>query len=160
MLQLHIIISTLFYDLVYYLNFIQHINTATHIQGNILDVILANIDDDDSISNVIVYPHNNQPIKSDHFLISFEICHGAHCQPHNSPNYVFNYSKVDYTGLCQYLFTSNIYLCFQIDDVETVWTIINETLLKAIDFFVPKEPSNTLNDSTHNLFMKRTILLR
>jgi len=32
-------ISTLFCDLVYDLNFTQHINTTTHIQGNILDLI-------------------------------------------------------------------------------------------------------------------------
>jgi len=122
---------------VYDLNFTQHINTATHIQGNILDLILADTDDD-FISNVIVYPYNNQPIRSDHFLISFEICHDAHNQSRSNPKYIYDYSKVDYTGLFHYLSTSNIYSCLQFDEVETVWTIINQTLHQAIDLFIPK----------------------
>jgi len=87
---------------------------------------------------VIVYPYNNQPIRSDHFLISFEICHDPHNQSHSNPKYIYDYSKVDYTGLCHYLSTSNIYSCLQFDEVETVRTIINQTLHQAIDLFVPK----------------------
>jgi len=76
--------SSLFCDLVYHLNFTQHIDTATH---NILDPILTNIDDDFTM-NVTIHDHSNQPIKSDHFLISFEICCNAYSQPTNSTNYI------------------------------------------------------------------------
>jgi len=61
--------SNLFCDLVYDLNLTQL--TATHIHGNILDLMLTNIEE--SIHNVQIYPHNYQASSSDHFLISIDI---------------------------------------------------------------------------------------
>jgi len=150
-------ISSLFCDLVYDLNFTQHIDTATHIHGNILDLILTNIDDD-SITNVTVHNHNNQLIKSDHFQISCEICQDTSCHSSATSNYIYDYPKADYSGLCQYLFSSNIYSCLQFNDVEIVWNIIKEALFKAIELFVPKVEVRTKqypNGSLPSLFMKQ-----
>ena len=67
-------------------NFTQYIDTPTHIHGNMLDLILTSVDDG-LITNVVVYNHNNQPIKSDHFLVSFEIRYNICCHYPNTPNY-------------------------------------------------------------------------
>ena len=85
-----------------------------------------------------VHNHSNQPIKSDHFLISCEICQDTSCHSSTTSNYIYDYPKADYSGLCQYLFSSNIYSCLQFNDVEIVWNIIKEALFKAIELFVPK----------------------
>jgi len=49
--------------------------------------------------------------------------------------YIYDYSKANYFGLCQYLCNTNIYSCLLFNDVGTVWNIIKETL---IELFVPK----------------------
>jgi len=57
--------SNLFCDLVYDLNLSQLVDSAIHIHGNLLDLIMTNIEE--SIHNVQIYPHNYQSFSSDHF---------------------------------------------------------------------------------------------
>jgi len=115
---------TLFCNLVYGLNFTQHINTVTHIQGNILDLILANTDND-FILHGIVYPHNNQPIRSDHFLILLIWDLSWYSWPAQNIYYI---AILRWIMLDCSVYTYNIYSCLQFDKVKTVWTIINQTL--------------------------------
>jgi len=53
-----------------------------------------------------------------------------------------------------------IYSCLQFADLETVWTIINETLLETIDLFVPRVRHRTKQYLTHSLFTKQTVSIR
>ena len=58
--------------------------------------------------------------------------------PCNNTIYTFEYSKVDYNGVCQHLNNSNINSCLQCNDIELIWQIIKEALYEAMDLFVPK----------------------
>ena len=64
--------STILCDLIFKFNLIQMVNNATHSKGNILDLILTNIDY--LISNMLITPSSNQLLSSDHFFISFDVC--------------------------------------------------------------------------------------
>ena len=57
--------SNHFCDLVFDLNLSQLVDSPTHRQGNVLNLVLTNIDD--SIHSLTVYNNNRQFISSDHY---------------------------------------------------------------------------------------------
>ena len=66
-------------------------DSPTHRQGNVLDLVLPNIDD--SIHSLTVHNNNRQFISSDHYPITFEIFCSVKTSIHNSPTYVYDFPK-------------------------------------------------------------------
>ena len=64
--------STEFCELIFELDLFQVLTTATHKQGNILDLVLTNLEINRNITDVIVH---SDPIlfPSDHFTITFKL---------------------------------------------------------------------------------------
>ena len=54
------------------------------------------------------------------------------------PQYVLDYSKADFNGLSDYLLQVDFSDCYHSDDVECVWAIIKQSILKAMLLHIPK----------------------
>ena len=136
-----------FCDFVYKHNLAQPITTPTHIKGNILDLVLTN--STDYISNLDIKP-SHPLICSDHHIISFDVRYVL--PPVQSPkaHYVFDYSKAVFSSLSDFLLQSDFSNCYQSNDIEYVWTIIKQSILKTMQLFIQKyeyNQSSPLNGS-------------
>ena len=56
----------------------------------------------------------------------------------HGPQYAYNFGKGDYPAMHSFLLDSSLSEIDSLDDVETIWYIISNTLTNAIDGFVPK----------------------
>jgi len=56
--------------------------------------------------------------------------------------FISNFSKGDYIGMCSYLFDTDFSSLTSLD-VEMSWNIIKSTILDAIDLFIPKIKTTT-----------------
>ena len=52
--------------------------------------------------------------------------------------YVLDYSKADFNGLSDYLLQLDFSDCFHSDDVEYVWAIVRQSILRAMLLYIPK----------------------
>ena len=85
---------------------------------------------------------------SDHFNISFHIVSCApisrRCEP-----FVFDYSKADFAGFCNYLLDINYSVCLQSDSIEYVWSYLKNAILSGMEMFIyPKKVGETQTFST------------
>jgi len=95
-------------------------------------VVITNIEE--SITNMLI-EINNSPIKSDHYLITFEIQKEISCIIlNNNSTFVLDYNKANFK-MNNYLSELNLTL---LDDVECSWNIVKSAILHAITLFVPK----------------------
>jgi len=83
LLQYDTSISNSFCDLVFYLNLVQLVDQPTHSCGNILDLVLTNIED--SIAFLSIHPVDFTPIKSDHFPVTFSLNANLSLVPPKAP---------------------------------------------------------------------------
>ena len=113
----------------------QLIDQPTHINGNILDLILTNVEN--LVRNVSVYSTPLFLISSDHFLITFDIAFGL-STPSKKPSQTFwNYTRGDNTGLCTYLNNNDFISLYQFEDVDYVWSFIDQVVKSAMQQFIP-----------------------
>ena len=138
-------------NLIFQFDYVQQVNHPTHIQGNILDLIIT--------SSVDIVSDNNltrqfdQAIKSDHHLISFKL-HLTSSTPITSkgPVYIFDYDKGDYDGLNDFLnnidFSS---ICYQSNNVKFIWSFIKSTLCNAMREFIPFTKQNAVYHPKYSL---------
>ena len=110
-------------------------DSSTHRQRNILDLVLTNIED--SIHSLTVLNRNHQLISSDHYPITFVLSHSV-ISPHNSPTYFYDFSKGDYEGLSYFLANCDFSDCYNSDDVEFIWFIIKGYIISAMELYIPK----------------------
>jgi len=130
-------IFNLFCDLVFDVNLVQLVNQPTHSCGNILDLVLTNIED--SIASLSIHPVDFTPIKSDHFSITFSLNANSSLSPPKAPPYcTFNYSKGDYGGLHNHLANIDFIPCLQSHDIEYIWLFIESTVINAMNLHIPK----------------------
>ena len=94
--------SDQFCDLIFDLNLSQLVDSSTHRQGNILDLVLTNIED--SIHSLTVLNRNHQLISSDHYPITFVLSHSV-ISPHNSPTYFYDFLKGNMKAFLIFLLT-------------------------------------------------------
>ena len=131
----HSPISNQFCDLVFDTGLYQLIDTPTHSHGNILDLVLTNLDDD-NISNIQV--HSIPLLPSDHFDITFSLSTTVSVSSkQTTTHFTFNYPKGDYQGLTNYLCCADFTSCYLSDDVEYIWQIIECQLTTAMHQFIP-----------------------
>ena len=89
-------ISCAFCDFVFDNLLTQLIDQPTHIQGNILDLVLSN--SNDCITNLSVASNNNW-IATDHFAVTFQLSQQIHPTPTTTPKYIFDFPKANYDGM-------------------------------------------------------------
>ena len=104
-------------------------------KGNLLDLVLTNVDD-------IIYDlavNTCHPlISSDHFIISFSVRDTTPSLQSNKGQFVFDISKADLNGLLHFLLDSDFSVCFQSDSVEHVWAVIKNIIYNGMHQHIPK----------------------
>ena len=126
-------VSSLLCDLIFDLHLSQVVDSSTHIKGNILDLVISN--SADRISNIKV--HQNHPMSSDHFLVSFSI---KVVRPRTicpQPSVFLNYSRADFNGMCDFLLDWDFSACYESSNVHMIWSLLKSAISTAIDKFVP-----------------------
>ena len=115
----HSPISNLFCDFVFESNLSQLISGPTHIKGNTLDLLLTN---NEHLVSQLSGQSSPSAQLSDHFNISFHIVSCAPTSKRCELLFVFDYSKADFAGLCNYLLDIDYSVCLQSDSIEYVWS--------------------------------------
>ena len=122
-----------FLDLFSSLGLSQLISQPTHINGNILDVVLTNIPN--NISNICVHDINKH-CKSDHCSLSFEISN--HFKRLKRPKRkIFNYKKADWANLNKSLQSFPWSQAFYNKDSNQCWNIFKSTVLDFCHQHIP-----------------------
>ena len=120
-------------ELVFDLNLKQCVSIPTHVKGNILDLVIT--DCHDCLYDLAVLDH--PVLGSDHLPITFKLfCCSNHPSTKIARSFL-NYSKADFTGMCDYLLGWDFTPIYCSDDVDYVWIYIKEAIYSAIDKFVP-----------------------
>lgn len=127
--------SHLFCDLVFDLNLHQLVNVSTHVQGNTLDLVVTN--SHHLITSLTVTQDTRYFLKTDHFLVSFNIAQCLTPNTHIPASIVRDFSKADLEGLCLYLVDFDFSPCFISTDVELVWSFIRDDIYRGFDLLVP-----------------------
>ena len=87
-------------------------------------------------------------IQSDHFMLSFTLSTLRHFQkPRSVRSYVPDFSKLDYTGLCDHLLSADFSDCLLSTDTEFIWGRLSEIICEAIDVYAPKVKIRAKNNS-------------
>ena len=97
----------------------QLVRHPTHVKGNILDLVLTN--DSCLIVNLAVDYDNKSSLISDHFAIYFSIV--SHLVNRSLPETisVYNISKGDMHGLCNFLLNYDFSFCLSSSEIEFIW---------------------------------------
>ena len=132
----HLAITNSFCDLIFDLNLTQLIDQPTHSGGNILDLVLTNIEN--SITSLTIQPANFLTFNSDHSAITFCLNIQSSPAPKTSPYYVFDYFKGDYEGLRNHLANIDFSPCLQSHDIEYIWSFIESSVITAMNLFIHK----------------------
>jgi len=89
-------------------------------------------------SDILVIPNDNEHISSDHFSITFQLSYIRSESPSKVIQYVYDYSKADFSSMNIYILSSNIFNCLYTSDVETAWAIIKSVVYEAMTLLIPK----------------------
>ena len=119
--------SSMLCDLIFHLNLTQLIAEPTQVKGNILDLLITNIE---SYINNIVIETCSSALSSDHSIITFDIA--ATYSFKKTTRYVFDFSKCDFNGLNDYLLDIDSTSSFVCDNVNSSWQLFKSIILEAI----------------------------
>ena len=128
--------SNLFFDLLFDLNLHQLVNVSTHIQGNLLDLVV--IISPHLVSNLTVTSDILPLLKTDPFLIFFEVIQSIESAHSLFSSTVPDFSKADLEGLSSYLFDFDFSLSLSSSDVEFVQAFIRDANYSGLNLFVPR----------------------
>ena len=120
-------------DLIFHSGMNQLIDKPTHLHGNVLDLLLTNIEE--NITSLEI--HSNSSLLSDHYDITFAVATVPKFSSKFTPYYTFNYSKGDYYGLSNYLLNTDFTSCFLTHDIERIWHTIEHQIITAMKLFIP-----------------------
>ena len=116
------------------MNLEQLVDKPTHINGNILDVVLKNF----LISQPTVSDAHPQGLSSDHFSVTFSVPTSTHTVEQKASYAAYDYSRADWEGMYNSLMNHNFHKYYHLSDVEEVWTTLKHILQTAIEAFVPQ----------------------
>ena len=128
-------LSTTFCDFIFECNLSQLICEPTHSKGHILDLVL--VSDEDLVSSVSVHSNDDRPLQSDHFMISFDLAYTVVGSTTINLREVFDYSKADWSGLCDHLLDCELNH-LESEDVDEIWCILKLEIFSAMEKFIPK----------------------
>lgn len=148
--------SILFCDLIFRLNLTQHVVSATHVMGNLLDLVVSNCPDQICGNTVDVSePH------SDHFQVNFTI-HTSVSFPAKPKSVLsFDFKNADMDGLLNFLLDHDFSQFLDSTDIEFLWNYLRTTILDAMIRFVPhKRPCKKkwfTSEIRHNINKLRSL---
>ena len=88
-----------------------------------------------------MHPASDCPLSTDHFMLSFGFQGEASLlQRFSCPTstVVFDYSKADWEGLCNYILDQDFSRCYENKDVELIWCTIKQAVELAMNIYIPK----------------------
>ena len=131
-------------DLIFQHNYTQIVEYSTHVQGNILDLIITNCDE--NISSPQIHTEDNPLLKSDHYAITFNLnlLHNCNATTVSDSINLYDYCKADFDSINEYLSHVDFSPCFNSSDVEFLWALIKEILLDVIHQLFYKSRSNLM----------------
>lgn len=129
-------LSSSFCELVFELNLFQSVTKPTHVEGNILDIVLTNFDILDNEASV----QSSLPpgLTSDHFLVLFTVPSYAQSHSASIPQQTYNYTKADWEGMLSCLLQHDFNSILQYEDIEYVWSQLKHVVGDVVESFVPK----------------------
>ena len=89
-------------DLIFQYNYTQIVEYSTHVQGNILDLIITNCDE--NISSPQIHTEDNPLLKSDHYPVTFNLnlLHNCNATTVSDSINLYDYSKADFDSVNEY----------------------------------------------------------
>ena len=127
------VIEQLFIDSFNSLALSQVIESSTHKNRNILDILLSNYTN--TLDKVTVLDQNSV-IKSDHYPISFSI-KGSSGRKKSPKRRVYNFKKANWAMINQKLSSVN-WRFLNSCDPDTGWELVKECLFNLTDRYIPK----------------------
>ena len=121
-------------------NLFQLVGQQTHISGNTLDLVQTAVEQA-VIEPLKVHPASDCPMGTDHFMISFALQGKASLLQHSpcaTSAVVFDNSKADWEGLCNYLLDQDFGTCYNDEGVELIWCAIRQIVPMAMNIYIPK----------------------
>ena len=112
--------SKLFCEFVFDNNLFQHVDSPTHVKGNILDIVLPNTS---NVSNLFVDSLNHL-LNTDRYIIGFNIELSLQLQKTRQVVYVFDYRNAKMDNLLSYLFDCDFSDCHRSNNIEYIWSTI------------------------------------
>ena len=101
-----------------------------------LDLVLTT--NEDLLYNPKVHSISALPFQLDHFLVSFQLRVSEPASCSLGGRLVFDYSKVDWVGLSNYLSDEDFSICAELNDVDEVWAIIKQIVVTGMKLFIPQ----------------------
>ena len=152
--------SKLFCEFVFDNNLFQHVDSPTHVKGNILDIVLSNTS---NVSNLFVDSLNHL-LNTDHYIIGFNIELSLQLQKTRQVVYVFDYRNAEMDNLLSYLFDCDFSDCYRSNNIEYIWSTIKFHIYEAMTRYIPKVkvrrfsyPCWFTSDIKHHLNCVRTL---
>ena len=139
-------------DLIFKITLIQLIHHPTHNKGNILNLLITNIDN--HISNIQIDP-NTQFLSSGHFIITFDFNLSIYNHSKVS-RYIFDFSKADYNVLSDYLLDRDFSFCTTSNNIEDIWLHLKLLIMDACSLFITEvklkqfQPPKWFNSTIHH----------
>ena len=127
--------SNCFCNFVFDCNLTQHVSKPTHVQGNLLDLVLTSASV--AVSRLSVFPLSVVDF-SDHHAISFDFCCNVSSVPKCNPGYVYDFCNADYESISSFLLESDFSVVFGSSNVEYIWFLIKSLICKAMSLYVPR----------------------
>ena len=122
----HSIASNQFCDLIFQAGLHQLINVPTHKHGNTLDLLFTNLED--NINDLQI--NSDSHLQSDHYNITYTVTTNIIDNSKFVPYITFNFSRVGYNGLCDYMLHSDFTPCYLTQDCEHIWQFIEQILIE------------------------------
>ena len=120
------------------------------------NLIQGNINNENLISHLSVI-EAHPLLSSDHYIVCFDIPLNSSLCKRQTNTVVFDYTRADYNGLCDFLLESDFSHCLLSGSTEQVWSFLKHTILRAIYALVhPKSESQIQESSRHAIKCLRT----
>ena len=91
---------------------------------------------EDIIQELIIHPNNYKPVSSNHFTNSFRATLPVNYQ--QSPQTISDYSKANYSDLCNFLSEIDLSVCELLPDIDSIWNYIKDCITTGMHIFIPK----------------------
>lgn len=124
-------------EFVFLHNLMQLIEVPTHVNGNILDLVLTNCPG--RITNMIVEEHPCLSV-SDHCLIKLGMSSSKDNITHGCDGHYFNFTKDNMVEMDEFLLESDLSYIMSYSNVDQIWECIKGAIVYACNEFIPKIP--------------------